>query len=898
MIIDELPYRPIVDVPAEEAAEPGLGALRTELGNLPLHRLDVTATITGLAAGVELVQGFRNPHPVPLEATYVFPLPDRSAVTGMRMAAADRVVEGVLRERGEARAAYDEALAAGQRAAIAEEERTDVFTMRVGNILPGERVTVTLALAGPLSLVDGEAEFRFPLVVAPRYIPGTPLPGESVGDGYAPDTGAVPDASRITPPILLPGFPNPVHLSLGVRVDPAGLPLSGVASSLHAVSESNGWIRVMPGERVNRDFILRLRYGTGAEALTLVPDVDGDEGTYQLTVLPPATDAATRPRDVVLVLDRSGSMGGWKMVAARRAAARIVDTLTDADRFAVLAFDTVVERPDGLPAGLVAATDRHRYRAVEHLARVDARGGTELLAPLRQGLALLGDEERDRVLVLVTDGQVGNEDEILRELTPALADVRMHTVGIDQAVNAGFLGRLASVGGGRCELVESEERLDGAMDRIHRRIGSAVVTGLRLLGPDDPAGLTLLDDTATPARIPDLFPGVPLVIRGRYRGRPTGTVSVAGTHRDGTPWRVDVTATGAAAGPEASAVPAVWARSRVRDLEDRYAVAGTEDLARTIVDTSLRHGVVSRFTAFVAVDPSVVTEAGPGHRVIQPVEQPAGWAGPAGGTALAYGAAPDSGTARFKRAFGRADRRAIQPATPFSPAAQPPPAPPATPAPPSPAIPYAVPAQAALPSDPIPPPQPAPTSQPVLPGQPATEQANSPSQGYPQGQGYPSGQANPPARGERRAQAAPPVGGQPTPPPPPTPRPARPPWVSRAEAADDPEVGEPAGLYLRISPEIHERLVAELTRLRDGAGDPPWIRRELLDDLASRLDALALDRTTPSGLTDQLRALATDLRDDATPLDDRWTRAVTALEELIGPAPAPASRRAAAFWKH
>lgn len=122
--------------------------------------------------------------------------------------------------------------------------------------------------------------------------------------------------------------------------------------------------------------------------------------------------------------------------------------------------------------------------------------------------------------------------------------------------------------------------------------------------------------------------------------------------------------------------------------------------------------------------------------------------------------------------------------------------------------------------------------------------------------------------------------------------------MSRAEAADDPEVGEPAGLYLRISPEIHERLVAELTRLRDGAGDPPWIRRELLDDLASRLDALALDRTTPSGLTDQLRALATDLRDDATPLDDRWTRAVTALEELIGPAPAPASRRAAAFWKH
>src|SRR5262249_11706148 len=181
-------------------------------------------------------------------------------------------------------------------------------------------------------------------------IPGAPLPGEPVGDGYAPDTGAVPDASRITPPVLLPGFPNPVALSIEVTVDPAGLELRGMASSLHAVDEADGVIAVRPGERVDRDFILRLSYVDGSSSLVLVPDADGDEGTYQVTVLPPAPTAVARPRDVVLVLDRSGSMGGWKMVAARRAAARIVDTLTDADRFAVLTFDTVVKPPDGLPA--------------------------------------------------------------------------------------------------------------------------------------------------------------------------------------------------------------------------------------------------------------------------------------------------------------------------------------------------------------------------------------------------------------------------------------------------------------------------------------------------------------------------------------------------------------------
>ena len=297
---------------------------------------------------------------MPLEATYVFPLPDRGAVTRMRMTADGRVVEAELREREAARQAYDEAIASGRRASIAEEERPDVFTMRVGNILPGERVSIALTLVSPLAYEDGEATFRFPLVVAPRYIPGGALADIAVGDGYADDTDAVPDASRITPPVLLPGFPHPVPLAIDVGIDPAGLTLSEVRSSLHAVSTDDGRIRVQPGERANRDFVLRLRYGAEdlTDSLVLVPDAEGDEGTYQLTVLPPVSSAPPRPRDLVLVLDRSGSMAGWKMVAARRAAARIVDTLTSADRFAVLTFDDRIDRPAGLPDGLVEASDR------------------------------------------------------------------------------------------------------------------------------------------------------------------------------------------------------------------------------------------------------------------------------------------------------------------------------------------------------------------------------------------------------------------------------------------------------------------------------------------------------------------------------------------------------------
>lgn len=600
----------------------GLGALHTDRGNLPLDRLDVRAAISGLVARTTVTAEYVNAHDAPLEATYIFPLPDRAAVTGMTMTADGRTVEAELRERAQAREAYDRAIEAGQRASIAEEERPDVFTMRVGNILPGERVTITLSLVGPLPWEDGAATFRFPLVVAPRYVPGAPLPGPPVGAGQAQDTDAVPDASRISPPVLLPGFPNPLRLSLGVDIDPAGLTLGEIRSSLHTVTGQGGRVEIAPGERADRDFILRLPYAGDGSGAVRVPDPveagaegagAGAEGTYQVVLVPPDDAAvAARPKDVVLLLDRSGSMGGWKMVAARRAAARVVDTLTTADRFAVVTFDHQLDRPEELGKGLSEATDRNRFRAVEHLSRADARGGTELLTPLREGLGLLADSgPRDRVLVLVTDGQVGNEDQILAEITPLIGATRVHTVGIDRAVNLGFLGRLAALGAGRCELVESEDRLDEAMGQIHRRIAAPVLTDVTI---------TADGFAVEPAAPRTVFPGVPLVVFGRCTGTAQGTLTVRGRTRDDEEFvrRIPV---------RDSAEPAVtaqWARARLRELEDRY-LAGQVELEQTIVATSLRYGVLCRFTAYVAVDSRVVTQGGEVRRVTQPVESPSGW---------------------------------------------------------------------------------------------------------------------------------------------------------------------------------------------------------------------------------------------------------------------------------
>ncbi|HEY4220888.1 MAG TPA: VIT domain-containing protein, partial [Myxococcota bacterium] len=424
---------------ATDGAEYGYGCLRTERGALPLAEMDVDARIIATFAHTTVRQVFINNTGAPLEATYIFPLPDRAAVTRFSMEVNGRVVEGVLEERGQARRTYDNAIAQGKRASIAEEERAGVFTIRCGNLMPGDRAAITIELSGALPSADGEVTYRFPLVVAPRYMPGQILGGASVGDGVAPDTSAVPDASRISPPVLLPGVPNPVRLSMSVELDPAGLPLSLVRSSLHAAyADDRGGrlvVRTQAGERLDRDFILRFKLG--GDALSTSARVLRNDGAFALTLLPAVEMTTQKPKDVVFVLDRSGSMEGWKMVAARRATARMIDALRSGDAFQVLAFDDKVEC---LPMSndLVEASDRNRFRATEWLSHVNSRGGTEMAPPLSRAADLLGGGylERDRVLVFVTDGQVGNEAQLMKLLGQRLRGARVFALGIDQAVNA------------------------------------------------------------------------------------------------------------------------------------------------------------------------------------------------------------------------------------------------------------------------------------------------------------------------------------------------------------------------------------------------------------------------------------------------------------------------------
>ncbi len=609
-----------------ERLDRGFGALATARGHLPLKAMSIEGRIDGLLAQVVLRQTFVNGTDEALEATYIFPLPDRAAVLGFRMVVNGRVIDGLLEERGKARRDYEAALDEGRRASIAEEERPGVFTLRAGNLMPGEEAQIEFTMAGVLPYQDGEVTFRFPLVVAPRYIPGTPLPGDPVGDGQAIDTDAVPDASRISPPVLLPGFRDPVRLSLTIDVHSSGGAVDDLRSSLLGTTteEIDGAFRVRlnPDARLDRDFVLRFRLGGEgiASALTVHPEsVSG--GTFALTVIPPAIGprSARKPRDVMFVLDRSGSMDGWKIVAARRAMARMIDSLAEPDRFGLIAFSGSIQTPKAGPS-LVPAGDRQRFAAVEFLADLGADGGTEMAPALVAAARELArnDPGRDRLLVLVTDGQIGNEDQVLRSLAPMLEGVRVFALGIDLAVNEGFLHRLAGLGGGSCEIVESEDRLDEVLDTIRRRIGPPVLSDLRL----EAIGGEIEADSVVPGGRLHLVPGVPALILGRFLGRPPGSIAVAALDGRGEPWREQVPGS-IRTNP---AVASAWARLKVRELEDRFAI-GREDrraLERTIVETSLKYGVLCRFTAFVAIDRSqTVNPGGRVLRVTQPVEAPA-----------------------------------------------------------------------------------------------------------------------------------------------------------------------------------------------------------------------------------------------------------------------------------
>jgi Ca-activated chloride channel family protein len=587
---------------------------------VPALRTEVRIRVTGLVARAEVTQAFHNPGTQWLEGIYVFPLPEGVAVDALRLHVGERVIEGQLREREEARQTYRQARAAGQKTSLLEQERANVFTTSVANIGPGEEVAVTIQYQELVRYDQGEFRLRFPLVVGPRYIPGTaPLAGEP-GTGWGVNTAEVPDAERITPPVRHPseGPINPVDLS--IDLDP-GLRLHRLVSPYHPiVTTPIGGTRqtvALAGGTIpaDRDFELVWAPDVGAEpAAAVFTETHAGERYALVMLLPPAprTPAVRLPRETILVVDTSGSMAGASIVQAKAALVQALDALTPADRFNLIQFNSRTDQlfPASRPAG--AAEVRQARQWVQAL---QANGGTEMLPALRAALAADGEDGIVRQVVFITDGLVGNEDQLFGHISQNLGRSRLFTVGIGSAPNGHFMTKAAQFGRGTYTYVGSPSEVAEKMGALFRKLESPVLADLQVSWGS-------ADVEAWPARLPDLYAGEPIVLVARLGGDPGDELRVSGKRGD-REWDGGVWVDG---GAEETGLHKLWARRKISGLMDRLREgADRAEVRQAVLAVALQHQIVSAYTSLVAVDVTPTRPAGaPGTTANVPVALPAG----------------------------------------------------------------------------------------------------------------------------------------------------------------------------------------------------------------------------------------------------------------------------------
>ncbi|BAT61663.1 vault protein inter-alpha-trypsin [Variibacter gotjawalensis] len=590
----------------------------------PRVATDVDVTVSGPTARTRITQIFHNPTDGWVEAVYVYPLPEGSAVDTLKMVVGDRVVVGSIKERQAAKVIYEKAKEAGQKASLVEQERPNIFTNSVANIGPGETIVVQIEYQEPIRHIGNEYSLRIPLVVGPRYN-GKPI-AQTVdftpGSGWGNSTN-VPDRERIEPPVLDPrkqGKINPVQITVRVA---AGFPLGELKSHHHAVkTEADGDARIVKLAEgpvpADRDFELTWKPAAQqAPSVGLFRErVAGSD--YVLAYVTPPTGAATednRPREVILVVDNSGSMGGTSMVQAKASLIYALGRLKPTDRFNIVRFDDTLTV---LFQDTVPADAEHIGQAKRYVDSLQAKGGTEMVPAMKAALTdpRGSDGKFLRQVVFLTDGAIGNEQQLFETITALRGRSRVFMVGIGSAPNSYLMTRASELGRGTFTHIGSTDQVETRMRSLFEKLESPAVTNLV-------AKFTVNGADVTPESLPDLYRGEPLVVAARV-GSLSGELVITGTIGD-QPWSVTLPLAGAA---EGKGLSKVWARRKIDDTEvSRTTRTATPEAAdAAILKLALEHSLVTRLTSLVAIDETPSRPAGTRlTRTEVPLNLPEGW---------------------------------------------------------------------------------------------------------------------------------------------------------------------------------------------------------------------------------------------------------------------------------
>lgn len=576
----------------------------------PILKTDVQIAVTGIIARATVRQEFTNPSEKKgdwLEGVYVFPLPETAAVDHLRMHVGERIIEGHIKERAEAKKVYEKAKQEGKRTSLVEQERPNIFTTSVANIGPGERIIVEIEYQETLRYDQGKFQLRFPMVVGQRYIPGTPVIVEDQdpkGLGTMLDTDRVPDASRITPPVQKPGqWPiNPVSLSLSLT---PGFPVAKVESLFHPIivipDPDGGYQISLKKDAVpaDRDFQLTWSPAASKEPMATVFTEERNGETYAMLMLVPPTqqnDAVPHmPRDLTFVIDTSGSMAGPSIEQAKASLAAALTRLTTQDRFNVIQFNNTVRSLFSSPQPVTTAAMRKAIRYVEGLS---ADGGTDMLPALRQALKSPQDATRLQQIILITDGQVGNEDELFELLHHRLGTRRVFTIGIGSTPNSHLMRKTAEFGRGTFTYVGNVSDVKDTLDVLFKKLEHPVLSNIQL----DHASWAGREHY--PSRIADLYEGEPIVLAVKATSVPEQALLRG--HMGTQPWSLPVSMKQTTT---RGGLSVYWARQKISTLMDEVFTGTDEETVRKgVLDVALAHHLVSKYTSLVAVD---VTPARP-----------------------------------------------------------------------------------------------------------------------------------------------------------------------------------------------------------------------------------------------------------------------------------------------